>query len=111
MLGTGNFPDFFVKNLVPKKRDLECRPLKSGLFVQFLDSGTSHLTIQMLTVLSYHFSTKVPGTTTTTSTADISGGANGAEELDDLKHHDVDATPASPLNGNKTKITKVSFML
>ena len=64
----------------------------------------------MLTLLSYILSTKVPGTTTTTSTADISGGANGAEELDDLKHLDADATPASPLNGNKIKVTKGAFI-
>ena len=30
MLGTGNFPDFPRKNLVPKKRDRECRPLGGG---------------------------------------------------------------------------------
>ena len=45
---------------------------------------------------------QVPGTTTTTSTADVSIGANvAAEEMDETKMGDAEVTQTSPLNGAK----------
>ena len=51
---------------------------------------------------------QVAGTTTTTSTADIS---HAGEELDEMKHTEPEVNQASPLNGpNGAKVPFVAFV-
>ena len=54
---------------------------------------------------------QVPGTTTSTSTADVSlgGTVNGAEEMEQIKPGEVEATSGSPLNGAKKEKVKLEI--